>query len=60
MQNSLILKEHIASIFRVKKLAHQDTSVKAGGEQSSTCQTALMLVSWSAYPLILKMEGMFL
>jgi hypothetical protein len=37
MQNSPVLKEHIASIFRVKELADQDSSMKAGGKQSSTC-----------------------
>jgi hypothetical protein len=30
-----VLEEHIASIFRVEEYAEQETSVKAGGEQSS-------------------------
>jgi hypothetical protein len=32
-----VSEEHIASIFRVEKLAEQETSVKAGGISCSAC-----------------------
>jgi hypothetical protein len=31
-----VSEEHIASIFRVEKLAEQETSMKSGGKQSKT------------------------